>query len=247
MAQSYPRRAATVTLFGRERACTIESAHRTVSSLHMQRQFSLLDHLVIGLDRARRFATGEAPQPGRASPALDFEEPGLDDAQKRHVAGLMRINHTGEVCAQALYQGQALTARRDAVRDGMQQAADEEIDHLAWCEERVQQMGSHTSVLNPLFYALSFGIGAAAGAAGDRWSLGFVAATEEQVCKHLRDHLARLPPQDGKSRAILELMLEDEARHATHALESGGTDFAPQVKELMSLVSHLMTASTYRL
>ena len=165
----------------------------------------------------------------------------------RHIAGLMRINHTGEVCAQALYQGQALTAKRDAVRSGMQQAADEEIDHLAWCEERLQQMGSHTSVLNPLFYALSFGIGAAAGAVGDRWSLGFVAATEEQVCKHLREHLERLPPQHARTRAILEQMLEDEARHATHALESGGTDFAPQVKELMSLVSRLMTASTYRL
>ncbi len=212
----------------------------------MQRQLSLLDHLVIGLDRARRFATGEAPPPVRPSPALEVAEPELDAAQMRHVAGLMRINHTGEVCAQALYQGQALTAKLDAVRSGMRQAADEEIDHLAWCEERVQQMGSHTSVLNPLFYALSFGIGAAAGAVGDRWSLGFVAATDNRCPAPAR---APRPPAGRRRQAPRDRgkMLEDEARHATHALESGGTDLAPQVKELMSLVSRLMTASTYRL
>jgi len=213
----------------------------------MQRRLSFLDHLVIGLDRARRHATGEAPQPARTSPAEDLQETQLDAAQRRHVAGLMRINHTGEVCAQALYLGQALTAKLDAVRSGMEKAASEEIDHLAWCEERVEQMGSRTSVLNPLFYTLSFGIGAVAGAVGDRWSLGFVAATEEQVCRHLREHLERLPPGDARSRAILVQMLDDEARHATHALESGGADFPPQVKAMMSLVSRLMTASTYRL
>lgn len=213
----------------------------------MTRHLSFIDHLVIGIDRTRRHATGEAPLPGRESPARAVDEAALDGAEKRHVAGLMRINHTGEVCAQALYLGQALTAKLDTVRSGMEQAAAEEVDHLAWCEERVQQMGSRTSVLNPLFYALSFGIGAIAGAIGDRWSLGFVAATEEQVCRHLREHLESLPAADDRSRAILAQMLEDEARHATHAMESGGADFPPQVKELMTLVSRLMTASTYRL
>ena len=158
----------------------------------------------------------------------------------------MRINHTGEVCAQALYQGQALTAKLDTVRNSMEQAAAEEIDHLAWCEQRVHELDSHTSVLNPLFYGMSFGLGALAGAIGDRWSLGFVAATEEQVCAHLRDHLEQLPVADQRSRAILEHMLADEARHATLALESGGEDFPPQLKELMRLASRLMTASTYR-
>jgi 3-demethoxyubiquinol 3-hydroxylase len=213
----------------------------------MKRQLSLVDQLVIALDRTRRHATGEAPPPARANPAQAHAETALDAVQKRHVAGLMRINHTGEVCAQALYQGQALTAGLDAVRASMDQAAAEEIDHLAWCEERVQQMGSHTSVLNPLFYALSLGIGAVAGAIGDRWSLGFVAATEKQVCRHLAEHLARLPPGDERSRAILEQMLEDEARHATHALESGGAEFPPQIEELMTLASKLMTESTYRI
>lgn len=213
----------------------------------MPRQFSLLDHLVLGLDRARRSATGEAPAPARASPAHTAAVPALDDAARRHAAGLMRINHTGEVCAQALYQGQALTARAAGVRDDMQQAAGEEIDHLAWCEERVAQLGSHTSHLNPLFYALSFGMGALAGALGDRWSLGFVAATEEQVCRHLREHLDSLPAEDTSSRAILRQMIEDEERHGRQALEAGGTELPPQLKEVMRLMSRLMTASTYRI
>lgn len=212
----------------------------------MHRRLSPLDHLLIGLDRARRHASGEAPAPARPSPGAAHAEPGLDEAARRHVAGLMRINHTGEVCAQALYQGQALTARQAAVREGMEQAAAEEIDHLAWCEERVHELGSHTSVLNPLFYGMSFALGAVAGAIGDRVSLGFVAATEEQVCRHLREHLQTLPPGDSRSRAILEQMLEDEERHGTHALAAGGEAFPPQVKELMKLVSKLMTASTYR-
>ncbi|MBK6584867.1 MAG: 2-polyprenyl-3-methyl-6-methoxy-1,4-benzoquinone monooxygenase [Pseudomonadales bacterium] len=212
----------------------------------MNRKLSLVDHLVIGLDRARRAATGEAPVPGRANPGAELDAAALDAEQRRHVAGLMRINHTGEVCAQALYQGQALTAKLDTVRNSMEQAAAEEIDHLAWCEQRVHELDSHTSVLNPLFYGMSFGLGALAGAIGDRWSLGFVAATEEQVCAHLRDHLEQLPVADQRSRAILEHMLADEARHATLALESGGEDFPPQLKELMRLASRLMTASTYR-
>ncbi|HNC69614.1 MAG TPA: 2-polyprenyl-3-methyl-6-methoxy-1,4-benzoquinone monooxygenase [Pseudomonadales bacterium] len=185
----------------------------------MQRRLSLLDRIVIGLDRTRRHATGEAPPPARHSPALLHDEAALDTDERRHVAGLMRVNHTGEVCAQALYQGQALTARLDGVRATMEHAADEEIDHLAWCADRVHEMGARTSMLNPLFYALSFGIGAIAGIAGDRWSLGFVAATEDQVCRHLREHLESLPASDTRSRAIVQQMLEDEARHATHARE----------------------------
>jgi 3-demethoxyubiquinol 3-hydroxylase len=213
----------------------------------MQRRLGLLDQLVIGVETLRRSALGEAPAPERASPAQQLGDSTLDEQARRHAAGLMRINHTGEVCAQALYQGQALTAKEASVRDGMQQAAAEEVDHLAWCEQRVQELGSHTSVLNPLFYSLSFALGAVAGAIGDRTSLGFVAATEEQVCRHLREHLERLPADDARSRAILEQMLADEERHGTHALAAGGADFPPPVKQLMTLVSKLMTESTYRI
>lgn len=186
-------------------------------------------------------------QPARPSPAVLKNESELSESETRHVAGLMRINHTGEVCAQALYQGQALTARLPQVRQAMEQAADEEIDHLAWCEQRIRQLGSHTSVLNPLFYGLSFGIGASAGLISDRISLGFVAATEDQVCKHLDDHLGQLPAEDEKSRAILEQMREDEAQHSTAAIAAGGLRFPAPIKFGMSLVSKVMTKATYRI
>jgi ubiquinone biosynthesis monooxygenase Coq7 len=159
----------------------------------------------------------------------------------------MRINHTGEVCAQALYQGQALTAKLPDVRVAMEHAADEEIDHLAWCEQRIRQLGSHPSVLNPLFYGLSFGVGAVAGLISDKVSLGFVAATEDQVVKHLDDHLQQLPANDDKSRAILEQMRLDEERHATSALEAGGLRFPAPLKFGMTLLSKVMTKSAYRL
>jgi ubiquinone biosynthesis monooxygenase Coq7 len=159
----------------------------------------------------------------------------------------MRVNHTGEVCAQALYQGQALTAKLPTVRDEMQQAAEEEVDHLVWCEERLRELDSQPSYLNPAWYGLSFALGAIAGAVGDRVSLGFVAATEERVCRHLKDHLKQLPEEDRKSRLILQQMLEDEQRHGENALAAGGTDFPKPVKDAMSTVSRVMTETSYRL
>lgn len=171
----------------------------------------------------------------------------MEPSQSKHIAGLMRINHTGEVCAQALYQGQALTAKLPGVRDKMQQAANEEVDHLAWCQQRLNELDSSTSVLNPLFYAASFGIGAAAGIAGDKWSLGFVAETEKQVCRHLQSHLEQIPIQDKKSRAILDQMNEDEAKHATDALAAGGAELPPPIKAAMTLMSKVMTKTTYRI
>jgi len=198
-------------------------------------------------DAALRTLLPFSGQPSRPSPALLKTETELSESETRHVAGLMRINHTGEVCAQALYQGQALPARLPQVRQAMEQAADEEIDHLAWCEQRIRQLGSHTSVLNPIFYGLSFGIGASAGLISDRISLGFVAATEDQVCKHLDDHLGQLPAGDEKSRAILEQMRDDEAQHSTAAIEAGGLRFPAPVKFGMSLVSKVMTKATYRI
>ncbi len=211
-----------------------------------QRHYSPADRLLMQADAALRTLLPFSGQPSRLSPALLKTETELSESETRHVAGLMRINHTGEVCAQALYQGQALTARLPQVRQAMEQAADEEIDHLAWCEQRIRQLGSHTSVLNPIFYGLSFGIGASAGLISDRISLGFVAATEDQVCKHLDDHLGQLPAGDEKSRAILEQMREDEAEHSTAAIEAGGLRFPAPVKFGMSLVSKVMTKATYR-
>lgn len=207
---------------------------------------SPLDRLIVQADRALRTLSPGKCSHERPSPAADTPDSELSDAEKRHAAGLMRVNHAGEVCAQALYQGQALTAKLPQVKAEMAHAADEEIDHLAWCEERINQLGSHTSVLNPLWYGLSFGIGAAAGMVSDRISLGFVAATEDQVCKHLESHLQALPEQDQKSRHIVEQMLVDEAKHAHTALEAGGMRFPGPIKAAMSLVSKAMTETSYR-
>ena len=216
-------------------------------SSHNHRHYSPADRLLMQADTALRTLLPFSGQPTRPSPAITCHETELNDKDARHVAGLMRINHTGEVCAQALYQGQSLTARLPQIRERMEQAADEEIDHLVWCEQRLKQLDSHTSVLNPLFYGLSFGIGATAGLISDRVSLGFVAATEDQVCKHLDEHLKQLPPTDEKSRAILEQMRLDEARHSTMALNAGGIRFPLPVKLGMTLLSKVMTKTTYRI
>ncbi|UCJ18302.1 2-polyprenyl-3-methyl-6-methoxy-1,4-benzoquinone monooxygenase [Pseudomonas sp. MM211] len=211
------------------------------------RHYSPVDRLLLQADMALRTLLPFSGQPSRPSPAIVEPEAQLDAKQTRHIAGLMRINHTGEVCAQALYQGQALTAKLPRVRAAMEHAADEEIDHLAWCEQRIRQLGSHPSVLNPLFYGLSFGVGAVAGLVSDRVSLGFVAATEDQVVKHLDEHLEQIPEEDGKSRAILEQMRRDEQEHANSALDAGGARFPAPVKLGMTLLSKVMTKTTYRI
>lgn len=212
-----------------------------------ERDYSTLDRVLLQADAALRTLLPFSGQPQRLSPALLHPEVALREDDIRHVAGLMRINHTGEVCAQALYQGQALTARLPQVRSAMEHAAEEEIDHLAWCEQRIRELGGRPSLLNPLFYGLSFGVGAAAGLVSDRISLGFVAATEDQVCQHLDEHLAQLPPEDEKSRAILEQMRADEEQHSTAALEAGGLRFPAPVKFGMTLLSKVMTKATYRI
>ncbi len=188
------------------------------------RELSALDRALIRVDEALRLSAGSAPSPERENPAGDLAESGLDAGERQHVAGLMRVNHAGEICAQALYAGQAATARDDSVRDAMRQAAAEEFDHLSWCEDRLRELDSRPSVLNPLWYAGSFAIGALAGLAGDRWSLGFVRETENQVEAHLQEHMDRLPAGDARSQAILDQMKADEARHAVMAEEAGGLD-----------------------
>ncbi len=210
------------------------------------RQFSVIDEFFSSFDNSLKTLTQGANQATRTI-SSDPNDAQLDQQQAQHIASLMRINHTGEVCAQALYQGQALTAKLDSTRAAMQQAADEEIDHLVWCEERIKELGGNTSLLNPIFYSLSFSMGALAGAISDRVSLGFVAATEEQVCKHLQEHLEQIPESDEKTREILQKMLKDEAEHAHLAMESGGIDFPPPLKSAMTLLSKAMTTSTYRI
>ena len=207
----------------------------------------LIDRLVLSLDRAVKTLSPGSARALRDNPANNTDDTSLEGDDKKHIAGLMRINHTGEVCAQALYQGQALTARLPEIKGAMEHAADEEIDHLAWCEDRLFELNSRTSILNPAFYAMSFGIGAIAGMAGDKWSLGFVAATEDQVCEHLKSHLQQLPDADQKSRDILQQMLSDEEEHATRALDAGGVEFTGPAKKAMTLLSTVMTSTTYHI
>ena len=209
------------------------------------RQFSPIDKAIEALDVGLRTLFNNPAITDRADPAAGKSEVEMSESERKHVAGLMRINHCGEVCAQGLYQGQALTARLPEVREKMEQSAAEENDHLAWTANRVNEMGGQLSILNPVFYISSVAIGAIAGLAGDKWSLGFVAETEHQVVKHLESHLDKLPEQDEKSRAILELMRDDEMSHATSAIEHGAVDLPAPIRSVMKLTSKLMTRTTY--
>ncbi|GGD12462.1 2-polyprenyl-3-methyl-6-methoxy-1,4-benzoquinone monooxygenase [Halopseudomonas salina] len=215
--------------------------------MNTPRRYSTLDRLLTQADQSLRTLVPGAAQANRPSPSQHMPNVPMDEHERQHIAGLMRINHTGEVCAQALYQGQALTAKLPDVRAKMEHAAAEEIDHLAWCEQRLRELKSQPSLLNPLFYGLSFGMGAAAGLISDRISLGFVAATEQLVERHLDDHLAQLPEEDIKSRAILEQMRIDEIEHGAQALEAGGMIFPEPVKAAMTLLSGFMTKATYKI
>jgi len=214
-----------------------------------RRALSGVDRFLSTLDQRLRDltarSTSSAQGPSRASPAAGHKEPPLSAREREHAGGLMRVNHTGEVCAQALYQGQALVARSEATREKLISAAQEEADHLAWCEARLNELETAPSRLNPLFYMASFALGAATALAGDRVSLGFVHATEERVASHLRAHLKALPGEDRKSQLILQQMLTDEERHGEEALSHGGQEFPRPVKDVMSLASNLMTRTTY--
>ena len=198
------------------------------------------------LDTGLRTVFGRPRVTERSNPAENIADTELTQAEKELAGRLMRINHAGEVAAQGLYEGQALTARLPDVRDKMERAAMEENDHLAWCESRINELGSHKSLLNPLWYGGSLAIGAIAGLAGDKWSLGFVTETERQVVRHLDSHLAQLSDKDQKSRAILEQMKEDEGHHATAALHAGGAELPTPIKKLMALTSKVMTKTAFR-
>ena len=203
-----------------------------------------LDRVIVEFDKGLRtlFAPAQTirPMPGRELPEAD-----LNAAQKSLSAALMRVNHSGEICAQALYQGQALTARDPSIQQALEQAAWEETEHLAWCEQRIRDLGSHKSFLTPLWYTGSLAIGALAGTLGDKWNLGFLAETERQVSRHLEGHLARLPAADEKSRAVVAQMKQDEEKHATTALQHGGAPLPAPVRAAMRLSSKVMTKAAY--
>lgn len=204
-----------------------------------------IDRLIAQVDRALR-TVNDVAEASRASPAEALPEAELSEPDRRHAAALMRVNHVGEVCAQALYQGQSLTARDPHARLALERAAREEEDHLAWSAERVHELGGRTSLLNPLWYAGAFAIGAVAGALGDRWNLGFLAETERQVEEHLSGHLERLPPEDARTRTLVEAMRSDEARHRDTALRLGAAELPAPVRLAMRLASRIMTSVAYR-
>jgi ubiquinone biosynthesis monooxygenase Coq7 len=204
-----------------------------------------VDRLIVEFDRALRAVAGVA-HANRESPAEGVQENSINEEQRAHAAALMRVNHVGEVCAQALYQGQSLTARDPVARQALEHAAREEEDHLAWSADRIRELGGRPSLLNPLWYAGAFAIGAVAGALGDRWNLAFLAETERQVEEHLGGHLEELPPEDKRTRAVVEAMQADEARHRASAIELGAAELPEPVKGAMRLASKVMTTVAYR-
>ena len=211
---------------------------------HFSREWSVTDRWLSGIDQALRTVAG-IHHNHRPNPASNITETVTDPSDRKRVVGLMRINHAGEVAAQALYAGQALTARESATRASMMEAASEESDHLAWCQARIQELGGRTSLLNPIWYAGSFAIGAVAGLAGDKVSLGFVAETEKQVCDHLESHLRVLPKEDLRTRAIVKQMSQDEARHGKSATNAGAIELPSPIRFAMKLTAKIMTRTAY--
>jgi len=210
-------------------------------------EYSALDKLIIDFDRNVMRMLFGAPKPRRPSPAEGMTEAEMAPKTRTHIAGLMRVNHAGEICAQALYQGQALLARDPDTRNKMQQSADEEIDHLHWCEQRISELGGRTSRLDPLWYAGSLALGITAGTAGDHWSLGFIEETERQVVEHLQGHLDQLPQEDEKTRAILEQMQMDESEHGEKAAAAGARNLPDFIQSAMHFCARIMTRTSYHI
>lgn len=213
--------------------------------LFMERHYTFFDRICLGIDQAMRALADNPKTSGVPHPAKGVDENPLNESERKHAAALMRINHAGEICAQALYHGQGVISRSKELQEKMQQAAVEEGDHLAWCKKRLDELGSHTSYLNPLWYAGSFCIGMAAGMIGDKWSLGFVAETERQVITHLEGHLKLLPQQDQRSYKILARMEKDEARHRDEAIIAGAHELPSIIKKMMAMTSKVMVKASY--
>ena len=210
-----------------------------------KRQYSKLDNIIMQIDTLLRDSSKSSEHSTREYPGDLYPHSDLNEQEKRHVSGLMRINHAGEISAQALYKAQAMTAIDDELKDSMKQSANEESSHLKWCERRLDELGGRTSYLSPIWYFGSFGIGVVAGCFGDKLNLGFIAETEYQVVKHLDSHLEQLPKNDERSRAILEQMRKDELHHATSAEISGAKNLPKEVRFIMTLVSKIMTKTAY--
>ncbi|MBV9576510.1 MAG: 2-polyprenyl-3-methyl-6-methoxy-1,4-benzoquinone monooxygenase [Gammaproteobacteria bacterium] len=209
------------------------------------RHYSIIDRLCLNVDQAVRALSNNVKTTGKPYPAKEIEEFSLNDQQRQQAAALMRINHAGEICAQALYHGQSIISRTQAIQEKMQQAAIEEGDHLAWCQQRLEELGSHVSYLNPLWYAGSFCIGMVAGMVGDKWSLGFVVETERQVIKHLEMHFHLLPAEDKRSYTVLKQMEEDEGKHRDEAMACGANELPVLVKKAMAFTSKIMVKIAY--
>ena len=206
---------------------------------------NLVDQIICEVDKGIKFSLHNYQKENRRYPAHGINEDNLSEIERSHSANLMRVNHSGEVAARRLYRGQAMTAKQEGTREKMDHAAQEELDHLSWCNKRLQELNEHPSLLNPAWYALSFGMGAAAGLAGDKWSLGFVHETEEQVVRHLEGHLDDLSLNDKKTAAILEQMQIDESKHSEEALESGAENLPEGLKKVMSVIAKVMTRTSY--
>lgn len=210
-----------------------------------ERELSPLDRLLSGLGNALTTVTKPAVRATRANPAADLPEAPLSDAERSHSAGLMRVNHAGEVAAQGLYQGHAVVSSDPGIAEQMRAAANEELDHLGWCEQRLDELGSRPSIFSPVWYAGAFAIGAASGVLGDRWSLGFVEETEHQVSDHLTGHMKKLPVEDSRSRAIVSKMRDEEIEHGANAKAAGASELPGPVKDLMRMTARLMTRTAY--
>lgn len=211
-----------------------------------ERNLTPIDRILAGANNALRTIAAPAGRSARKNPAADIAEADLGKEQKAHAAGLMRVNHAGEIAAQALYQGHAMVARDPNIEKQMHRAAEEEFDHLAWCEQRLNELNEGPSVLSPVWYAGAFAIGAASGVLGDKWSLGFIAETERQVCAHLDSHLDELPGDDAKSRAIVKQMRDEEEEHGENAKDAGAAELPDPIRALMKLTAKVMTRTAYR-
>jgi ubiquinone biosynthesis monooxygenase Coq7 len=210
-----------------------------------QRQLTPVDRLLAGVNGLLRTVTATPTHAGRENPARHVDDNPMSANEISRAAGLMRVNHAGEIAAQGLYQGHAAVARDPDIEDQMQRAADEELDHLAWCEERLKELGSAPSRLNPVWYGGAFAIGAASGILGDRWSLGFIEETEHQVVKHLTGHLDKLPAEDAKSRAIVHKMRDEEAQHGENAKDAGASELPAPIRRMMRISAKIMTGTAY--
>tara|TARA_B100000959_G_C14996777_1_gene630642 strand:+ start:9787 stop:10416 length:630 start_codon:yes stop_codon:yes gene_type:complete len=208
---------------------------------------SLVDLFIDEIDKGLKYSIQNYQTELRPYPANNLDSSSLTEFEKNHSAGLMRVNHSGEVCAQALYRGQALTAKLGETREKMEKAASEELDHLSWCNKRLEELNNKPSILNPLWYGMSFGLGAIAGLIGDKWSLGFVHETEEQVINHLDGHLEKLSKEDNRTKAVVEQMRIDEEQHSKDALEAGAEILPTEIKEIMSAFAKVMTRTSYHI